>query len=603
MKKSASIIAFSMFTILLMSLTITPIKASQQPTPSLSSPTDTVFASWVESNEKILSKRSIDGGSTFGNNIDFSQEADCCSMPAAASFQNNVYVVWSNFDDSSSQDDVLFRKSTDGGATFGDTVNLSNTPNRSFQAAIAVSGNEVYVVWSDGTPDNHDILLKKSTNGGASFGSIINLSDELGGYSEQASVAVNGNIVYIVWRETTGTPFSDEIFYRRSADGGITFSDSVNLSNTAGISAVPVVATSGNNVYVAWTDSDSLPVSSVDTLLRRSTDGGVTFNDAVNLSAPGRGGGEISIGVSGNNVYIAWADFSISDIDIQYRRSTDNGATFEDAVNLSNNEGESYYPKIATLNNNVYIVWNDNSNGNFEVLYRKSIDNGVTFESIVNLSNTVENSQTPAITATIVNTVPSDTSPPNTSITSAVDGNNAVLSLANPSASATVSKKVTITFTGTDNVGIAGFQCSLDGKPFVSCTSPITSNNLAFGTHTFKVKAIDTAGNADPTPASFTWIVLTSAQGIEKLKSFVTGMQDVSSNSKASFNARLDGALKYLTDSSTANDRGSCSQLDGFIRTANAYARVGNISTQQANQIIQTLPYSAQAIKASLGCA
>jgi hypothetical protein len=198
---------------------------------------------------------------------------------------------------------------------------------------------------------------------------------------------------------------------------------------------------------------------------------------------------------------------------------------------------------------------------------------------------------------------PVDTVPPNTSITRAVDGNNAILSLTNPSAAATVSKSITITFTGTDNVGVAGFQCKLDSKPFASCTSPITFSNLAFGTHTFQVRAIDTSGKVDPTPASFTWTVLTPAQGVEKLKSFVNGMQGVSSSSKASLNARLDGALKYLTDSSTSNDRGACTQLDGFIRTANGFARAGNISTQQTNQIVQTLPYSAQAIKTSIGCA
>jgi hypothetical protein len=197
---------------------------------------------------------------------------------------------------------------------------------------------------------------------------------------------------------------------------------------------------------------------------------------------------------------------------------------------------------------------------------------------------------------------PVDTVPPNTSITRAVDGNNAILSLTNPSAAATVSKSVTITFTGIDNVGIRSFQCSLDGKPFANCSSPITFNNLAFGTHTFQVRAIDTAGNEDPTPATFTWTVLTPAQGIQNLKAFVNGMQGVSSSSKASLNARLDGALKYLTDSSTSNDRGACTQLDGFIRTANSFARAGNISTQQANQIIQALPYSAQAIKTSLAC-
>ena len=99
------------------------------------------------------------------------------------------------------------------------------------------------------------------------------------------------------------------------------------------------------------------------------------------------------------------------------------------------------------------------------------------------------------------------------------------------------------------------------------------------------------------------WTVLTPAQGVQKLKSFVSSMQDVSSNTKASLNAKLDGALRYLTDSSTSNDRGACTYLDGFIRTANSYARVDRLSAEQAQQLVQTLPYSAQAIKASLGCA
>jgi hypothetical protein len=33
-------------------------------------------------------------------------------------------------------------------------------------------------------------------------------------------------------------------------------------------------------------------------------------------------------------------------------------------------------------------------------------------------------------------------------------------------------------FTGTDNFGIAGFGCSIDGSNFSPCTSPITYTNL-----------------------------------------------------------------------------------------------------------------------------
>lgn len=100
-KATTIVIAFSMFTVLILTSTLTAVEAVSPHIQSLSSPTDIIFASWLESGEKILAKRSIDGGSTFSNNIDFSNDAGCCSGPASASFQNNVYVVWSSDDFSS----------------------------------------------------------------------------------------------------------------------------------------------------------------------------------------------------------------------------------------------------------------------------------------------------------------------------------------------------------------------------------------------------------------------------------------------------------------------------------------------------------------------
>jgi hypothetical protein len=52
------------------------------------------------------------------------------------------------------------------------------------------------------------------------------------------------------------------------------------------------------------------------------------------------------------------------------------------------------------------------------------------------------------------------------------------------------------------------FQCRLDRKPFRSCASPKRYTGLKPGKHTFAVRAIDTAGNADPRPAKRTFTVL-----------------------------------------------------------------------------------------------
>ena len=84
---------------------------------------------------------------------------------------------------------------------------------------------------------------------------------------------------------------------------------------------------------------------------------------------------------------------------------------------------------------------------------------------------------------------PPDTTPPDTTLTST------------PPVS-TAETTATFSFTASEP---ATFQCSLDGADWQTCSSPVTFSNLATGPHTFSVFAIDSAGNADPTPASFAW--------------------------------------------------------------------------------------------------
>ena len=85
-----------------------------------------------------------------------------------------------------------------------------------------------------------------------------------------------------------------------------------------------------------------------------------------------------------------------------------------------------------------------------------------------------------------------DLTAPDTTLTS---------SPANPSNSASAS----FSFTATE--GGSTFECKLDGGTFGACTSPKTYTSLSAGSHTFQARAIDAAGNTDPSPASFTWTV------------------------------------------------------------------------------------------------
>ncbi len=101
---------------------------------------------------------------------------------------------------------------------------------------------------------------------------------------------------------------------------------------------------------------------------------------------------------------------------------------------------------------------------------------------------------TPATRTWTVDTV--DTTPPDTTIDSGPSG----------STSATTAS---FGFSATEPGST--FECRLDTATFTTCTSPRDYTNLTTGPHTFTVRATDPAGNTDPTPATRTWTVDTTA--------------------------------------------------------------------------------------------
>lgn len=97
------------------------------------------------------------------------------------------------------------------------------------------------------------------------------------------------------------------------------------------------------------------------------------------------------------------------------------------------------------------------------------------------------------------NGVPTDTTPPNTTITA---GAAAGATITNTSA--------TFSFAGTAGE-TSKLQCSLDRAAFTACTSPKTFTGLKNGAHEVRFRAVDAAGNVDPSPAARSFTVASNA--------------------------------------------------------------------------------------------
>jgi len=98
-------------------------------------------------------------------------------------------------------------------------------------------------------------------------------------------------------------------------------------------------------------------------------------------------------------------------------------------------------------------------------------------------------------------------------------------------------------FSFSSNTAGSTFECKLDGAAFASCSSPRQYAGLTEGSHTFSVRATDAEGNVDPTPASRSWVVDTTAPQVSSVAP-ANGATDVAvaNNVEAAFSEAMDAS-------------------------------------------------------------
>src|SRR5919107_2309445 len=104
---------------------------------------------------------------------------------------------------------------------------------RAEEAPIATSGNNAYITWWSNKTGNEEVMFRASTDNGATFGDKINLSNTTAADSDDAEIAASGDSVYVTWWERNET--SDTPVARVSNDNGATFGPMLMLATNGTI--------------------------------------------------------------------------------------------------------------------------------------------------------------------------------------------------------------------------------------------------------------------------------------------------------------------------------------------------------------------------------
>lgn len=192
--------------------------------------------------------------------------------------------------------EIVVARSTDGGLSFEPTIQISDqqVPYNFIPSLTVGSDGTLYVAWLDGKPS---LLIDRSTDGGVTFGSDKTISS----LTTSAWTFINGGIaiypyptldvdisggpyngyLYVAYVDHNGTDM--DIYFRRSTDGGTTWSDELRLNDDPEGNGCdqfhPWLAVDRNgNINVVFYDRRNDPANLLmDVYLTQSRDGGESF--------------------------------------------------------------------------------------------------------------------------------------------------------------------------------------------------------------------------------------------------------------------------------------------------------------------------------------
>ncbi len=151
-----------------------------------------------------------------------------------------------------------------------------------------------------------------------------------------------------------------------------------------------------NNSHITWFDYRS---GSYEIYYTKIDNDGNTIIEDTQLTSTITGSFWPSIDLdANNNVHISWHDERQGNLEIYYTKLDSNGNTLVDDLRITANSGASAASSIAVdKNDNVHIVWNDNSDGNYEIYYTKLDNNGNTLIEDTRLTFDTTESQSPVL--------------------------------------------------------------------------------------------------------------------------------------------------------------------------------------------------------------
>jgi hypothetical protein len=184
-------------------------------------------------------------------------------------------------------------------------------------------------------------------------------------YERYPAIAAESGKVYAVWAENDGKDYN--IMYREHDGAAWQTDEEISASDMNIEQWYPDIAVDGGDVHVVWQDSVN---GGWDIMYRKKT--GLVWGSITEISS------DVSIEVqwypkvaaSGGNVYAVWQDGRDGDWDIYFTYHNGVSWSLPAQVNTDSGTEDQTYPCIAAGGGNAYVVWVDEGGGDSDIKMR-----------------------------------------------------------------------------------------------------------------------------------------------------------------------------------------------------------------------------------------
>ena len=269
----------------------------------------------VSGNWDVWFSKSTDGGTTWAAPVKIDPSVKDEGAPAIV-VDSGVYITYYGI--ASGNRDVWFSKSTDGGTTWATPVKVDPSTEDEEAPAIACDSNGIYVTYRKNTSGNSDILFSKSTDGGATWSAPVKIHPPTVGHEHLHAIACDTNGIYVTYEKREYGRW--DVWFCKSTDGGATWSIPVKVHPPSIFCECgPDIAVDPGSIYIAYRGKTT---GNFDIWFTKSTDGGATWSVPIKVDPSTAYEHGAAIAVDSNGIYITYRGKASGNWDVWFSKES-----------------------------------------------------------------------------------------------------------------------------------------------------------------------------------------------------------------------------------------------------------------------------------------